>query len=443
MRDTKTVAELETRAALVIELAKRAGATDVFATATRSREVETEMRAGKLEKVQEATSRSVTARLWVDGRFGSHSTSDLRPDRLEAFVTDAVTLTGALQPDPDRSITDPALYEGRSDVDLELLDPTVRSLAPEARRELLQAMQARVDGADHLISATSGVYDSSSVVVAQSTNGFTGVQESGRLTLGTTVTLQGQGDKRPEAGMWATARHRSDLLAADEVAGRALDWALDRLGADKGATANTTMLVHPRAAGSLLRRLLGPASGSSVQQGRSYWADRLGKPAVSEALGVTDDPLIVRGLGSRHFDGEGIAARRMPIVTGGALQNLFLDTTYASKLDMAPTTGGPSNLVVQLGSRDLEALIGATSRGYLVTRWLGGNMDSTTGDFSYGVQGFAIDKGARAGSVGEMNITGNMLDLFSRLAEVGDDPWPWSSTRVPTLVFEGVQFSGT
>ena len=29
-----------------------------------------------------------------------------------------------------------------------------------------------------------------------------------------------------------------------------------------------------------------------------------------------------------------------------------------------------------------------------------------------------------------------------RLAEVGDDPWPYGSRRVPTLVFAGVQFSG-
>jgi PmbA protein len=41
-----------------------------------------------------------------------------------------------------------------------------------------------------------------------------------------------------------------------------------------------------------------------------------------------------------------------------------------------------------------------------------------------------------------MNVTGNIVELFSRLAEVGDDPWRYSSTPAPTLVFEGVQFSG-
>jgi PmbA protein len=40
-----------------------------------------------------------------------------------------------------------------------------------------------------------------------------------------------------------------------------------------------------------------------------------------------------------------------------------------------------------------------------------------------------------------MNVTGNIVELFASLVEVGSDPWLYSSTRCPTLVFEGVQFS--
>ena len=42
-----------------------------------------------------------------------------------------------------------------------------------------------------------------------------------------------------------------------------------------------------------------------------------------------------------------------------------------------------------------------------------------------------------------LNVSGNLLDLFSRLVMVGNDPVPWSSVKVPTLVFEDVQFSGS
>lgn len=85
------------------------------------------------------------------------------------------------------------------------------------------------------------------------------------------------------------------------------------LAADKGPTIRTTMLVDARAAGSLVSRLLRPANARSVQQGRSFWADLAGRRAFSERLTIVDDPLIRRGLASRTYDDEGIAARVLPV----------------------------------------------------------------------------------------------------------------------------------
>jgi PmbA protein len=53
-----------------------------------------------------------------------------------------------------------------------------------------------------------------------------------------------------------------------------------------------------------------------------------------------------------------------------------------------------------------------------------------------------VRAGQIAEPVGEMNISGNQADLWKRLAAVGNDPYPYSSGRTPTLVFDGVQFAG-
>ena len=74
--------------------------------------------------------------------------------------------------------------------------------------------------------------------------------------------------------------------------------------------------------------------------------------------------------------------------------------------------------------------------------WLGGNSDATTGDFSFGIRGHRLVGGRIGEPVGEMNITGNLIDLFGRLVEAGNDPWRSSSTLVPTLVFDGVRVGG-
>jgi PmbA protein len=203
-----------------------------------------------------------------------------------------------------------------------------------------------------------------------------------------------------------------------------------------------TLVVDNRAAGRLMAGLGGPLTGAALQQKRSFLEGRLGQPIGSPLLDVADDPLLPKALGSRLFDGEGLAARRRTVFEKGVLRSYFVDTYYGKKLKMEPTTGGPSNLVWTLGPKSQAEILKDVGEGLLVTGFLGGNSNGTTGDYSLGVQGFVIRGGKRAEPVGEMNIAGNMLDLTKRLAAVGNDPWPYSQNRTPTLVFEGVQFAG-
>jgi PmbA protein len=109
---------------------------------------------------------------------------------------------------------------------------------------------------------------------------------------------------------------------------------------------------------------------------------------------------------------------------------------------MTPTTGSASNRIIGTGDHSLEALLKEVGSGIYVTSWLGGNADNTTGDFSLGLRGHLIENGQVGGPVGEMNVTGNLKDLFSRLDLVGNDVHPYSTTLSPSLVFSGVDFSG-
>ena len=109
---------------------------------------------------------------------------------------------------------------------------------------------------------------------------------------------------------------------------------------------------------------------------------------------------------------------------------------------MAPTTRSPSNLAWRLGEVGRGQRVGAVKQGVLVTGFLGGNSNATTGDFSLGVNGVRIRDGQLAEAVSEMNVAGNHLELWKRLAAVGNDPYPQSPLRTPTLVFDAVQFAG-
>jgi PmbA protein len=417
----------------------------VAARVAKVRDVSVQWRDGQIEQVSESTTRGLALSLYVDGRFASVSTSDLRPEALPTFISDAVSMTrtlvrGSLPHAPrSRALPQPSGRRPR------VRRPGVWTLTAPRRRELAKAIEdaARATTeASRILSVTTGVSDSRSELFRVTSNGFEGERIDTSFWLSGSVTVQDPDGRRPEDGDFAGGRFLADLGDPAAVGGESSRRALARIGATKAPSKVMTMVLDCRAAGRLVSALLGPLSASSIQQRRSFLEGRAGEAIGSPLLHIDDDPLIPRGFGSRHFDGEGIAAKRFPVFEGGVLRNYYVDTYYGKKLEMTPTTSGTSNLTWAPGSSSQTELMAEAGEGVFVTGFLGGNSNGTTGDYSLGIQGFMIRNGALAEPVAEMNISGNQLELWKRLVAVGNDPYEYSPLRTPTLVFEGISFAG-
>ena len=94
--------------------------------------------------------------------------------------------------------------------------------------------------------------------------------------------------------------------------------------------------------------------------------------------------------------------------------------------------------VNEIAQKNILELCGS---GILVTDFNGGNCNSATGDFSYGVSGFLFENGKITSPIDSMLITGNMTDLWNNLLAAGSDPVPGMSRQVPTLAFKDVTFN--
>ncbi len=436
-------ADLLKQAADAVAVALEAGADDAVSAVSWGRSLEFQFRDGRLEKVQENMSRGLGVSLYVDGRFSSHSTNDMDPTRLRGFLDEAVALTRLLEPDPYRLITPPELYEGRADVDLQQVDRGLVDLDRETRVDWCRTLADAASDHEEVISSTSGVMDSHSVSARVASNGFEAAVERTSVWYGCETTIREGEHKRPEAYRWVGGSHLEGLPSPAETGAEALRRVLARRGAAKIPSCRTTMIVDREAAPSLLGRIFGAMGAGSIQQKRSFLADKLHGSVASSALTMRDDPFRPRSLASCLFDGEGIATRKRDIIVGGDLQMFFVDTYYGRKLGWEPTTSGTSNVVFDHGDQDLAGLVAGCQDGIYVTSWLGGNANMTTGDFSFGLRGHAVRGGALAEPISEMNVTGNYSDLLQKLAVVGNDPLPWSTFRSPTLLFEDIQFSGS
>lgn len=441
--DAATVEAALEHARHAIDLATSAGADHSVAQYGSARSLELQQREGRVESIEESRSASIGVQLWVDGRYSSHVTSDLRPAALAKFVTDAVAMTRLLEQDPHRRPVPRALWEGRADVDLDQVDPAVDAFGQDDRLAICGAIEeaARADAA--VVSATAYHSDGHMLFARAAADGFEGTGEHTSLSFGATVSVKDAGDKRPEAYRFTGAAHRADVPEPASIGAQALERALARRGAAKAPSARATMVLAPQAASPFMRRVLGAMQAGAVQQRRSFLEGRLGERIASERLELWDEPHRPRSGASRLFDSEGMATKRRRLIAGGVLETFFVDTYYGSKLGWEPTTTGSTNVVFAGGSGDLESLVAGVDQGFLVAGWLGGNSNPTTGDYSFGIHGHRIESGRLTTPIAEMNVTGSYADLLPRLVAVGDDPEPWSTFRSPTLVFEGVDFSGS
>jgi len=233
-----------------------------------------------------------------------------------------------------------------------------------------------------------------------------------------------------------------DRLPKTGTGKRALERVLRKIEPKKINSGKYPMIVENRVVSTLLGPFYDALQGYSIYQKQSFLAGKEGKPVASELMTIEDDPFLPSEPGSRLFDGEGLAAVKRIIVEAGILRNFYIDTYYGRKLKMKPTSGSSSNIIFKKGDKNLEGLIKSLNRGILVTGFNGGNCNGSTGDFSYGIEGFLIEKGEIVHPVNEMNITGNMNDLWFRLADAANDYIEGSSLKIPSLLIDNVDFSG-
>ncbi|WP_206081853.1 TldD/PmbA family protein [Maribellus sediminis] len=417
------------------------GAQQVSVSIANSKSSSVEVREQKIDKLEQAIQSNLSIRLFVDGKYSAHSTSRLKKEDIAHFIEEAIEGTRFLAEDEFRTLPDPELYYKGGGPELNSLDTNFDAVEPQQKIDLaMNAEQEALGKDERIISVSSSYYDSMNERVMVTSNGFEGDTANSVFGIFTEVSVKG-GEARPEAGWSESSITYSDLQKTG-TGKIALEKALKKIGQQKIGSGTMPMIVENRQVGRIFGPLINALNASQIQQKNSFLIDKLGEQVVSEKLTLTDDPFIVGGRGSRLFDGEGLATKKRVVFDKGILKNYYIDTYYGKKMEMAPTSGGTTNLIFETGDKDLEALIASVKKGILVTGFNGGNCNGSTGDFSYGIDGFLIENGKIVQPVSEMNITGNMLTLWSNIGEIGKDVNETSSWRTPSILFDNVDFSG-
>ena len=400
------------------------------------------LRDAKIETLEQASEKALGFQLYVKGRFGSFSTNRLDKKELELFINRGIDSTLYLAEDKARTLPDPNRYYMGGLPDLNLYDDSFLKIQPDFKIEIAQNIANEVLGRDSRILSVSTTYtDGVSSSFQLASNGFEGELSRSWYSVSSSVSIKGEGDVRP-SDFWYNSSLFFDDLDPVGVGAKALERTLRKLGQRKVKSGKYTMVVDPLISSRLLSPLLSALYGNNLQQKNSFLHDKLNKKVGSDLFTLYDHPHLKKANGARYFDGEGVATKSREIFTEGLLNTFFIDTYIGHKMDIEPTISGPSLLEMNLGDQNLCDMIASVTNGILVTSFNGGNSNSTTGDFSFGIEGFLIENGVLTQPVSEMNITGNLVSLWNSLVLVGSDPILSSSWRIPSLAFENVDFSG-
>lgn len=433
--------EKYTLANLVMEHAIKAGAQQVVVRIYERRSNNIELRDQNIDSLKESNQSGLSIDLYVDKKFSAHSTNRLKKEDLLKFVDEAIIGTRFLAEDEFRQLPEPELYYKGSGKDLLMCDLSLDKLDAKTKIDLaMQALNEAYKKDDRIISVTSNYNDVIASELMVTSNGFKGDSSITNVGLSVSVSLKTE-TGRP-SDYWYENSIFMDKLITKDIGRKALDRTVQKINPKKIASGKYTVIIENRQTGNMFGPVYQALTGSSLYQKQSFLAGMTGKQVASSLLTVYDDPLLPSAPGSRLFDEEGLAAIRRPIIEKGVLMNYYIDNYYGRKLGMKPTSGSSSNVVFELGSRNLEQMISTLKKGVLITGFNGGNCNGSTGDFSYGIEGFLIENGKIIHPVNEMNISGNMNQFLSDISELGNDVLPGESLQIPTLMIKNADLSG-
>ncbi|WP_103221581.1 TldD/PmbA family protein [Roseibium marinum] len=438
--------ELQSRAARLVEAARKAGADACDAVAVTGVSLGVDVREGKVEETERAEGDDVTLRVFVGKRTAAVSANRL--DDPAGLAERAVAMAKVAPEDPYAGLADPELLVKDFPV-LDLLD--TKEMTAEDLSEI--ALEAEAAGlAVEGVSKSGGAGASWRLggVVLATSHGFQGSYISSRYGMSMTA-VAGDGTAMERDYDFDSRTYFEDLESPAEIGRRAGERAVRRLNPQKLSTRTTNVIYESRAARSILGHLAGAINGASIARKTSFLKDRMGERIFAPGIQVIDDPFKRRGAATRPFDGEGTKADVLDVISDGVLRHWFLDGATARELGLKPngrahrggsgTSPGATNITLMPGDKSLEELMAEAGEGLLVTDLIGHGVNGLTGDYSRGAAGFWFEQGKIVKPVSEITIAGNLNDMFRRLVP-GSDLDNRYSTAAPSIMIEGMALAG-
>ena len=409
-------------------LAKEAGLEEVELYVSESHSLRISLFHGEVDEYKDNNGYSILARGILNGKCGAATADVWNKDKAQWLINEMVANAKVIEnDDPIFIFKGSEKYHKVNTFNKDLEEVTI-----DEKMEKLHALENALKNIDKRIVEVAGTEYSQTTekVTLINSNGLNLTQKSNYFTfVAQCVAKEGEQTK---SGYDFFLDNDFSKFNAEEFAKKIVKITVDQLGGEPCETNKYKAVLHPDVVTSLMKAYIGHADAEEVQKHSSLFIDKVGQKIASSKVTIEDKPL-QKNVFARWFDDEGVATYNKPIIKNGVLQTYLYNLTTAAKAGVQSTGngyGGGSKkgistafLSLKPGKKSQEELFQEVGNGVFITDVSGlhAGLNPQSGNFSLQSTGFMIENGKKGKPLDLITVSGNLLEVFKDVVEVGND----------------------
>ena len=434
---------------LFFKLAKEAGIEESELHIHSSYSLSFSLFHGEIDKYETSNGLSIIARGKVNGKMASAVCDVWNKDKAK-FLVDSIKKNGLVIENEDPMF----IFKGSEKYHkINTFNKELPAISIDTKLEKLHELEKKILAFDKKIadvqmvgfeesSGSVTIYNSYGLKLSQKTNYY--------LYYGGAVAKDGPQTK---TNFKLFFDNDFSKLNIDKLAKEIAEGAIKQLNGTPCASSTYKAVLSPDVVSSLIGVYIDNADAEQVQKKSSLFIGKLNEEVASKKVTIEDKPL-QKTVFAKWFDDEGVATYNKTIIKNGKLQLFMYNLTTAAKEGTVSTgnaAGGgkmgvsPAFLYMHPGKLSQEELFKKVGNGVYITEVSGlhAGLNPQSGNFSLQSSGYLIKDGKLANGLDIITISGNLVDLFKSITDVGSDLTQFiSAISCPSVIVKKLTVAG-
>ena len=430
---------LKAKAAHCLDVAKKIGATNASVTIGHSISETVNFRNNNLDESNRSDGLAFTIDTYIGKKKSSISSSNLLDQNLNTLIEKCYETTKITPEDEFNSLPDQNLLAD-SLKNLNIYDDT--HIENDKKIDYLKELESAASEDKKIVNTESSFTEKKSNFILANSDGFCSGYKTSSFTASCVAVAKDETSMERDYE-YSSKRYLDDIKEPKSLGKIASHQTIRKLSPKKIGSEKLSVIFDKRIAKGMLSAFASAISSSAIARGTSFLKDQLNEQIFSNSINIIDKPDIIKGLGSKNFDSEGVKSETLNLVKEGVLKSYLVDSYNGRKLNLKSNgrSGGTTNLYFENGNQSYDELLKMNSKCIYITETIGHGSNLVTGDYSVGATGFLVENGQFKYPINEITIAGNFKDMFKRIFLANDLDFEYS-TNSPTMMIEGMTVAG-